>query len=423
MSDLEDENNKNNKNQENEDVDKKWSPQQEEILKQWAEISKSYRWLHDRSYGKFKWQNFWFSIPVIVLSNLTGIANFAQNSIPDEVEYKKYVPLGIGFINILAGIITTIYQFLKVAELVEGHRAASLSYSKFSRDITVQLALPYNERKYHGKDFLTMKKDEFDGLLEKGPTIPNNIVQEYAEEFMTKNKCANGNDKSSKKSSRCFCCWCCRKRATPVNLSPKKCTLKRDCDCNKCTEIAKPELVQIHPVLVYKPTTDDKVEVLVDNIIRKRNVKKDEQTLNEITDMIPTFRDYLTKDEIDKLERERDYAKPIAQAKHIQNDQQVLRRQTEDRYSPQVYREKEHEGEGEQEIYDHGEQDGELENDDIDSDIDQDNEEEENNIEESNSHENNSEENVEQIVKNLVEIADNNAKKQSKLPTEPDDSD
>ena len=37
--------------------------------------------------------------------------------------------------------------------------------------------------------------------------------------------------------------------------------------------------------------------------------------------------------------------------------------------------------------------------------------------------ENNSEENVEQIVKNLVEIADNNAKKQSKLPTEPDDSD
>ena len=40
--------------------------------------------------------------------------------------------------------------------------------------------------------------------------------------------------------------------------------------------------------------------------MRKRNIKKDEKTLSELTDMIPTFRDYLTKDEIDELERERE---------------------------------------------------------------------------------------------------------------------
>ena len=50
-------------------------------------------------------------------------------------------PNGAGkstFINILAGIITTVYQFLKVAELVEAHRSSSLLYSKFSRDISVK---------------------------------------------------------------------------------------------------------------------------------------------------------------------------------------------------------------------------------------------------------------------------------------------
>ena len=110
-----------------------WFSEQEHILKKWAEVSKSYRWFHDKAHSKYKWHNFWFSIPVIVLSNLTGIANFAQNSIPDDNENKRYVPLGIGFINILAGIITTVYQFLKVAELVEAHRSSSLLYSKFSK--------------------------------------------------------------------------------------------------------------------------------------------------------------------------------------------------------------------------------------------------------------------------------------------------
>ena len=168
-----------------------WFPEQEHILKKWAEVSKSYRWFHDKAHSKYKWQNFWFSIPVIVLSNLTGIANFAQNSIPDDNENKRYVPLGIGFINILAGIITTVYQFLKVAELVEAHRSSSLLYSKFSRDISVQLTLPHQQRKYNGKDYLNMKKDEFDRLLEQAPVIPNKIIEQYTNEFMISDNCEN----------------------------------------------------------------------------------------------------------------------------------------------------------------------------------------------------------------------------------------
>ena len=52
-----------------------WHAQQEKILKEWSEISSSYRFMHDRAHGKFHTQNLWFALPVIVLSTVTGTAN------------------------------------------------------------------------------------------------------------------------------------------------------------------------------------------------------------------------------------------------------------------------------------------------------------------------------------------------------------
>ena len=109
----------------NEEVEFIWHEQQEKILKRWSEIGSSYRYLHDKAFHKFNSQNLWFALPVIVISTITGTANFAQGSFPDS--WKTYVPLGIGFLNLSAGLITTISQFLRVSELLEGHRAASLT--------------------------------------------------------------------------------------------------------------------------------------------------------------------------------------------------------------------------------------------------------------------------------------------------------
>ena len=108
-----------------------WHQQQELILKRWSEIGSSYRYLHDKSFKKFDRQNMWFALPVIIISTITGTANFAQGSFPDA--WKEFVPLGIGFFNLSAGLITTVSQFLRVSELLEGHRAASIAYSKFSK--------------------------------------------------------------------------------------------------------------------------------------------------------------------------------------------------------------------------------------------------------------------------------------------------
>ena len=158
-----------------------WHKQQEQILKKWSEIGSSYRYLHDKSFQKFDRQNLWFALPVIIISTITGTANFAQGSFPDS--WKSMAPLGIGFLNLSAGLITTVAQFLRVSELLEGHRAASIAYSKFARNISVELSLPIKERTEDGSVFITNCRSELDRLIEQSPDIPEDVLKKFVKRF------------------------------------------------------------------------------------------------------------------------------------------------------------------------------------------------------------------------------------------------
>ena len=92
--------------------DFKWTLEQEEILAELAEKAACYRWLHNKSEKQYRCRNYAFTIPVIILSTLTGTANFAMDSfIPEE---QKKMAMGIvGGINIFAGILSTLQNFLR----------------------------------------------------------------------------------------------------------------------------------------------------------------------------------------------------------------------------------------------------------------------------------------------------------------------
>lgn len=158
-----------------------WHHQQELILKRWSEIGSSYRFLHDKAYNYYNTLNMRYAIPVIVISTITGTANFAQGSFPES--WKTYVPLIIGFFNLSAGLITTIGQFLRVSELLEGHRSASVAYSKFSRNISVELSLPLKERTSSGTDFINKCRTELDKLIEQSPNIPQYAIDFFNKQF------------------------------------------------------------------------------------------------------------------------------------------------------------------------------------------------------------------------------------------------
>jgi hypothetical protein len=156
-----------------------WHKQTEKILKDWSELSSCYRYLHDKSFARFKSKNLWFTLPVIILTTLTGTANFSQSSFKDTSIFE-WLPSIIGGVNLLAGMITTISQTLKYATLEEGHRISSMSFGKLARNIKVELNLPLKDRSTSGTEFLTTVKNELDRLLEQSPQIPSDIVKTFA---------------------------------------------------------------------------------------------------------------------------------------------------------------------------------------------------------------------------------------------------
>ena len=157
-----------------------WTNEHEEILVEWADKAMCYRWLHTRSNAMYSSLNAWYTIPVIVISTLTGTANFAQERVP--IDYQNYFVMIVGAFNILAGIISTIQQFLKVTQLNEAHRVSSIAWDKFYRNIKIELAKHPDER-MNVTQMIKISKEEFDRLMETSPTIPDKIIQKFKIEF------------------------------------------------------------------------------------------------------------------------------------------------------------------------------------------------------------------------------------------------
>jgi hypothetical protein len=157
-----------------------WDKEEELLLKEWAEKAICYKWLHTKSNKKYSKINAKVTIPVIILSTLTGTANFAQERIP--VDYVPLYVMVVGSLNIIAGIITTIAQYFKISEINEGHRIAALSWDKFSRNIRIQLSQKPKNRESSGV-LMKYAKDEFDRLMEISPDIPDEIITIFKKRF------------------------------------------------------------------------------------------------------------------------------------------------------------------------------------------------------------------------------------------------
>lgn len=158
-----------------------WHEQQEKLLKQWGETASANRWMHYRTHLSYVNLTRWFTLPVIILSSLTGTMNFAQSSFP--IEYHSIIPLIIGAVNLIMGIITTVGSFLRVSELAEGNRVAALSYGKLASNIRVEMLLPPSERTMGGTDFIALCRADMDRLSEQTPDIPRKIEKQFLAMF------------------------------------------------------------------------------------------------------------------------------------------------------------------------------------------------------------------------------------------------
>ena len=236
-----------------------WTSDHEAILVDWADKALCYRWLHSKSHNNYSRLNTWFTIPVIIMSTLTGTANFAQNRIPTE--YVDIFTAVVGTINLLAGILTTIQQFLKISELNESHRVSSISWGKFSRNIKVELAKSPKER-MTVIQMLKHSKEEFDRLIETSPTLSDKVIKLFLVTF------SGGTIKTNE-------------HGEPIDLTHKQITFMK---------LNKPEIcdsIETTMNTVYKPKLDDNNSTRdFANLTRLMNEKKKKK---QIEDFINNF--------------------------------------------------------------------------------------------------------------------------------------
>jgi hypothetical protein len=159
----------------------KWSEEIEELLAEWGEVALCYQYLHSFSERKYKRKFHHYQIPIIILSTLTGTANFATESYVPE-DYKQGFSAGVGSLNLLCGVLGTLLSFLRYSEVYEGHRIAALAWSKLSRNIEIELSLGQEKRK-NCRDFLKVMRAEYDNLMESSPSIDLDVIRMFNSKF------------------------------------------------------------------------------------------------------------------------------------------------------------------------------------------------------------------------------------------------
>jgi len=165
-----------------------WCPKQEKLLIRWAEKAAGYRWLHNHARMFYKKQNDWLSYPCIIISSITGVGGFAVLSPNDQnmsTEQKQKIVIFqyfFAFMNVIAGILTSISKFNNSSRMMEAHSVMSVQYSKFYRNIDMELSL---ETKYREDvlEFVNKVRLEYDRLLDEAPDIPGHTIEAFNETF------------------------------------------------------------------------------------------------------------------------------------------------------------------------------------------------------------------------------------------------
>jgi len=154
-----------------------WTSYLEDLISNWADNALSYSWLNLQAESKFRHLNYMFTIPIVVLSTIVGTINVGMNSLfPSNM--LQYGQIGIGAVGIFTGILGTLQNFFKYAQLSEAHRSNAIHWHKFYRLLKTELALESICRKPAG-EFFRLAKAEMDRLLDSSPDIPSDIIKLY----------------------------------------------------------------------------------------------------------------------------------------------------------------------------------------------------------------------------------------------------
>jgi hypothetical protein len=173
-----------------------WTVKLEEYFSSTGEKAHCLSWVHKQAEAMYSSRRTWIDLPVIVGSGVIAFLNAASSNLFEEPRLSS-VALGVG--SLAVGVLNTLGSYFGWAKRAEGHRISSIHYSKLYRFITVELALPREER-MNPHNFLKYVKDQYDRLQEISPMVPAAVIRDFQKKFkdekdISKPEEANGLEK------------------------------------------------------------------------------------------------------------------------------------------------------------------------------------------------------------------------------------
>jgi hypothetical protein len=151
----------------------------EDLIAAEAEKSSVYRWLHDQAEKRYSNFNTVIAFPVIVISTLAGTASIGSETLFGN---SSSAPIIIGLMSLAVSILNVVGNYFAWAKRTEAHRISSINYSKIHRWISIELALPRDQR-IPAKHFLKQIREQVDRLNETSPPIPQVVVDKFKVSF------------------------------------------------------------------------------------------------------------------------------------------------------------------------------------------------------------------------------------------------
>jgi hypothetical protein len=173
-----------------------WTEMLEEYFASTGEKAHCLSWCHKQAEAMYSKRKTWIDLPVIVISGVTGFLSAGSTTMFSNPAASS---IALGVASLFVSVLNTAGSYYGWAKRSEGHRISAIHYARLYRFISVELALPREER-MQPNDFLKYVKDQYDRLQEISPLLPPEVITSFQTKFaketeISKPEEANGLEK------------------------------------------------------------------------------------------------------------------------------------------------------------------------------------------------------------------------------------
>lgn len=157
-----------------------WHASLEDYIANLGEKAHCLSWCHHNAEVVYSTRKTFIDLPVIILSAVTGFCSVGSSTMFEGETRLSSIILGVA--SLCVSVLNTTGSYFGWAKRAEGHRFATLMYSKLYRKIVVELSLPRDERTEPGA-LLKQVREDYDRLQEIAPLLPSLVIRDFKARF------------------------------------------------------------------------------------------------------------------------------------------------------------------------------------------------------------------------------------------------